>query len=236
MIIKCFFFSIYFQNCRGLRTKLNTFYENTLCSNYSAIAVCENWLTSSHKDSEIFDDRYIVFRSDRNLNTSGKKSGGGCLLAIKKDFRVQQLPSIDIDVDCVVVKIVIDNITSIFVCVTYFSPDTHSATYLHFFDYIYSTVQPESNLILIGDYNLPQISGVNFDFLNSRNTCSELYNLMCFYSLKTLNNIINKNNRTLDLVLANVNDIVVTREQQPLVPVDAHHPPVTNSVPIFKTD
>ena len=39
-------------------------------------------------------------------------------------------------------------------------------------------------------------------------------------------NIINKNNRTLDLVLANVNDIVVTREQQPLVPVDAHHPPL----------
>lgn len=37
-------------------------------------------------NSELFCDRYNVFRRDRNLNTAHKNDGGGVILAIANDF------------------------------------------------------------------------------------------------------------------------------------------------------
>jgi hypothetical protein len=43
-------------------------------------------LVSSFQDEELFDDRYFVFRCDRSVARCSKKSGGGVLIAVKRDL------------------------------------------------------------------------------------------------------------------------------------------------------
>lgn len=83
-------FTIYYQNVRSLKTKSNDFFSNVLCNNFTVIALTETWLNNSFYNSEVIDDRYIVFRNDRSPNTSKKKHGGGVLLAIKSSFEVER--------------------------------------------------------------------------------------------------------------------------------------------------
>ncbi|KAI8426450.1 hypothetical protein MSG28_005277 [Choristoneura fumiferana] len=44
----------------------------------------QTWLHSGIADAELLDPRYTIFRRDRNLLSTGKKDGGGCLIAVSK--------------------------------------------------------------------------------------------------------------------------------------------------------
>lgn len=53
--------------------------------NYDIIILCETWLNSSILSSELFDDRFVVYRRDRETsNFRIKKEGGGVLIAVSK--------------------------------------------------------------------------------------------------------------------------------------------------------
>ncbi|CAG9790399.1 unnamed protein product [Diatraea saccharalis] len=90
--------SVYYQNCRGLRTKLHTLYMNVLSHNYDIIILTETWLIENISESEMFDTRYRVFRSDRDRIASGRHDGGGVLIAVRRELaatpRVFPLPLI----------------------------------------------------------------------------------------------------------------------------------------------
>lgn len=79
--------SIYYQNCRGLRTKLNTLYMNILGNSYDIIVLAETWLIPTINDCEFIDQRYIVFRGDRDRNAIKRLDGGGVLVAVLKQLR-----------------------------------------------------------------------------------------------------------------------------------------------------
>lgn len=79
--------SIYYQNVRGLRTKSHTFLSNILNSNYDIICITETWLSDSFYNSEYFDNRYEVFRCDRDLlSTNSKGPGGGVCIAVRREL------------------------------------------------------------------------------------------------------------------------------------------------------
>lgn len=84
--------NIYYQNVRGLRTKVHDFYTSVLSSDFELIAVTESWLYDGINNEELFDNRYEVYRKDRNLQKTMKKIGGGVVLAIDKKFNSKLVP------------------------------------------------------------------------------------------------------------------------------------------------
>ncbi|CAH2106260.1 unnamed protein product [Euphydryas editha] len=78
--------SIYYQNVRGLRTKCAAFQLNLLSNNYDIVVITETWLCDGIFDREIADDRYVVFRQDRNLTLANKKTGGGVMMLVRREL------------------------------------------------------------------------------------------------------------------------------------------------------
>ncbi|XP_022827582.1 neuropeptide F receptor-like [Spodoptera litura] len=76
--------SIYYQNIRGLRTKTDDFYRQLCVNLYDVVILTETWLVNGISDSELFCDRYIVWRRDRDYHRTGQTRGGGVLIAVNK--------------------------------------------------------------------------------------------------------------------------------------------------------
>ena len=102
---------VYYQNVRGLRSKLTELYQSSLACNYHIISISETWLNSSVFNDEILCPRYQIFRSDRNYEALNSSRGGGVLLAVSNEFRAQQLDlsnlrnNISVNIDVVGVKV-----------------------------------------------------------------------------------------------------------------------------------
>lgn len=83
-------FKIYYQNIRGVNTKTHI-KSNFSAADYQLIALTETWLKSDFSSLELFDESFVVHRSDRDLTLSGKKGGGGCLIAIKNSISAMRM-------------------------------------------------------------------------------------------------------------------------------------------------
>lgn len=68
--------SMYYQNVRGLRTKASILYRNVCVNSYDIICFTESWLNDGFFNNELFDDRYVVWRRDRNYAVTEQKRGG----------------------------------------------------------------------------------------------------------------------------------------------------------------
>lgn len=75
---------IYYQNVRGLRTKIDDFYLATAESKFDVIVLTETWLDERIYSAQLFGSQYTVFRNDRNQENSTKSRGGGVLIAINR--------------------------------------------------------------------------------------------------------------------------------------------------------
>lgn len=118
--------SVYYQNVRGLRTKSNNFYINTLANNFDIIMLTETWLTESIYSSELFTDHYNIFRKVRNY-----KRGGGALIAIRNDLVVTEIEMNNLNFEALAVKTLICSKIYYFVNV-YFPPNSKLESYLLF--------------------------------------------------------------------------------------------------------
>lgn len=76
----------FYQNCRGLRTKLLNFRCNTSCFNYIFFVLTETWLTNSINNCELGFLNYIIFRFDRYSLSNNYIRGGGVLIGVHKDI------------------------------------------------------------------------------------------------------------------------------------------------------
>lgn len=86
--------SIYYQNVRRLRIKYSDLFNGIPCKNYDILLFTETWLQDDISCSEFCDDSYDVFRCDRNLLAKGKKTGGGALMCIKREFSATVCPCV----------------------------------------------------------------------------------------------------------------------------------------------
>lgn len=217
---------IYYQNCRGLRTKTSTFYINILSENYDLIMLTETWLTEDISDSEIFDPRYVVFRKDRDIEVTGKKRGGGVLIAVQKKYKAF-LIDIPTYLETVFVEVSIHGKPIIFNC-TYIPPQSNLQCfkdYVDIFTNIDHRISLNTKIILFGDFNLPCVNGARFIFDNNSKITACMHELINIYNLESFNNCLNEDFRTLDLIFGNI-DIRVSDDCLPAVPVDKKHPPL----------
>lgn len=82
--------NIYYQNIRGINTKLNSLIKSSDVYNYDIVAFTETWLKPDLSSSAFFNvDLFNIFRNDRE-----GRSSGGILIAIETKFS-----SIKIDFD-----------------------------------------------------------------------------------------------------------------------------------------
>lgn len=86
---------IFYQNVNRIRSKLKQLYTNILAEDFDVICLCETNLDGSIATNEFVDDRYNVYRRDRETSGSAKRSGGGVLLALKKGICATRHPDFE---------------------------------------------------------------------------------------------------------------------------------------------
>lgn len=236
----------YYQNVRGLRTKTSIFRRNLLLSNYSVIALTETWLVDGFSDSELFDDRYLVWRRDRRYDLTGQSYGGGVLLAVCKDLDVSPRPDWSSTAEDLWVTLLIGK-HKLHVCVIYLCNQNRGFSFsqqlLNFLDNLRDimTENPFDSFLVLGDFNMSSInwcqkgiSNINYlepsnvSGLNECNFIDEL-NLV---DLHQFNHVVNQQGRLLDLVLSNV-DSSVYNIPDSLVPIDPYHNALCITVNIY---
>lgn len=236
--------SIYYQNCRGLRTKLNTLYANILSECYDIIILSETWLVPQISDDEFIDSRYSVFRCDRDRQATGKMDGGGVLVGIRRELQASRyslsdktndllMPTV---VDCVLLKVASSKCgKQHLICGLYIPPNQACATYQAFFDSLQDLIlcDPIDSYCFVGDFNLPHLNWKNSDglhlepSLSSSNTLTEKYFVNFLYVIGGMqyNRLCNHNGRHLDLLITNIDSCILEPPMTPLVPIDSLHPP-----------
>lgn len=216
--------NIYYQNVRGLRTKTNDFYVNSCSEMYDVVSLTETWLNESINSMEIFSDLYMVHRKDRV--SSEKKWGGGVLIAVNSlNFLSERIFPLETD-DCIWIRIELSDRVSLYLCSVYFSPCSSISRYEEFYermeDYNFNT---NDCIIITGDFNL-LIGGTDPHKFDNRDAKVKNLNQFINYNgFHLLNNVKNKMERTLDLVISNV-DLEVGKCDLPLSRVDEYHPPL----------
>ncbi|KAL1404445.1 hypothetical protein pipiens_005347, partial [Culex pipiens pipiens] len=241
--------SFYYQNVRGLRTKIDDLFLAVIDCDYDVIVLTETWLDDEIFSPQLFGTGYVVYRNDRDTVRTGKKTGGGICIAVSKKFDSTEFPvptdASSLEQLWVVINGVADQ--KLYVGSVYISPDLarNSAVIESHFNSasaVAEAMRPNDLHLLLGDYNQPKITWTKF---NSRHahpssssasyplSSSTLLDGMALLGMKQLNDVSNNLNRTLDLVLIDddsVNYCSVAEAPEALLRIDPPHPPLEVTV------
>lgn len=223
---------------RGLRTKTSSCLLAASLCNYDVIVFTETFLNSEIYNNEIFNDNYIVYRCDRSSKNSCKQSGGGVLVAVSIALRSSK------------VTFEIDDLTNeeLWICLTFDKrklyigdvylppsmPVDKYSTHIASTSEICSTIAITDAVLVLGDYNLPQVHWSKDDdnmSMFATNVLQEkeqvLLDGMAENVLSQINYVFNYNNRLLDLVFTNdMDSCSLSPAVTSFLPIDQHHPPV----------
>lgn len=97
----------YYQNGRGLRTKLFTLNCNVYNLDYTFIILTKSWLHENIHDNELGLFNYNIFRFDRCLSTSVCNRAGGVLIGVKKGITSSLLSVSSINVEHIFVELIV---------------------------------------------------------------------------------------------------------------------------------
>lgn len=231
---------IYYQNVRGLRTKTDNFYRQMSLSSYHVIVLTETWLLDGVFNTELFDERYIVWRRDRDYSLTGQSRGGGVLIATRKDLVVRSEPLFhstaeDLWLSMRLTKNNSHGYINLHICVIYLCNQNHGLSFsaqlgnfLRKLSCAFLSSVTDKFLIL-GDFNMSGIEWVPSDhhYLvpNNVTTNDEVMftDEICTLGLAQYNGVLNQQGKMLDLILSS--DLVNVSEcSDPLVPIDSYHP------------
>lgn len=214
-----------------MRSKALEFYTACYSEDYDLIGITETWLTEGFFSAEYFPNCYAVFRCDRRTDLVGRATGGGVLLAVRSTIGAITLDMSHILnlfslIDIVGVKCIFNNCFVMHIFVIYVPPDISIECLGDFFECFEQFIINCKNIVILGDFNITHFSNPNIDDGYKR----YLLNFMDFSSLCQCNNVLNQNNRLLDLVLSH-NALKVTKVTSPLLTEDIHHPSLLVLIP-----
>lgn len=231
--------ALYYQNSRGLNSKIQSFLLNVSSSNFDVIILTETWLKASVNDSELFGGEFLVHRCDRSSVNSGRSHGGGVLVAVNK-----HIPSSRIFVrgceclEIVLVKIIYHGST-IFIACIYVPPHCSSDMNTKIVEVLSSffeefCISPSDTVICVGDFNLNKLSWLRHDDIPSvliacdtNRSSSNIIDCMSCNALYQMNTIFNFMNRILDLFFcSDPHNVNLFECSSPLSIVDKYHKPL----------
>lgn len=221
---------IYYQNVRGLKSKTDKFRSELLSSSFDVILLCETWLRDDIFTSELFDDRYIVYRNDRDNDAIDKADGGGCAIAVRKELFSTRIPKFEVEND-VWVSVEQANGGKLYCNVKYIELRSNLEVYEKHFEKIVDNIMSSNvndSFILTGDYNLgdsitwwhDSLTG-EYGSSNIRGSIAhELSTTLALCDLNQINVIRNGIGRTLDLFITTLqpNQVKIMKSNNPLVP------------------
>ena len=226
-------FRVYYQNVRGLNTKISDFYCECLSEEFSVIVLTETWLYPEVNSSELFDNRYVVYRCDRNMFNSSKMRGGGVLIAVLKTFLSSEILLNVNTVEQLFVKITVGSV-DIIIGTVYLPPDSGIGKYVVHTETVNDICEKNvsSYIFLVGDYNLPNIVWHPDDEFNgyvpfsSAGLCEcHICDSFSACGLHQLNCFKNIAGNVLDLCFTNLDDCNLSLCNS-LSIIDASHPPL----------
>lgn len=168
----------YYQNVRGLNTKVTEFYSSVSECEFDVIALSETWLHCDVSSSELFPDSYVVCRKDRKFQRLNQQCGGGVLLAFKSHIKSEVLDVSLFDmnfpaIDFLAVKCSI-NFYSFFILALYIPPSISINEFELFFEFLEQfEILQAKNIVLLGDLNAPFF--VNFDANDRKSNCVKIF-------------------------------------------------------------
>ncbi|XP_024890211.1 uncharacterized protein LOC112466380 [Temnothorax curvispinosus] len=180
--------SVYYQNVRGMNSKLNTFLTSPDILSYDIVAITESWLSSSVHSHEAFDSQcFFVYRNDRV-----DRIGGGVLLAIRSNLKSMLFPLLNYPAELSDINIICVKVESLhkpfYIILFYISPNNKLTVYQTLYDYIMSLRKLWNKRILVlGDFNIP--SFINFSVLNPLHAATSAF--LHFYNLTQYSQIVN---------------------------------------------
>jgi hypothetical protein len=189
----------------------------------------ETWLNSSIKTAELGFDGFKVYRCDRSVTTSDRVRGGGVLIAISNRFTSSRVRIKHTAVEHVFVNVRVKSQVIIFVCV-YIPPASDVAIYKAHSEVIEELYKkyPKARVIIVGDYNLPNIgwvAGADNDDLEVMATLdrpcektASVLDMFHYLQLHQLNLVRNHNNRILDLVFSGDTNVRVSPSASEILP------------------
>ena len=235
---------LYYQNVRGLRTKIDEFFLATDDCMHDIIILTETGLDDQINSLQLFGDSFNVFRCDRSCLNSDKRSFGGVVIAIAKQYPCALFePAHGRHLEQVCVSTTIHG-SRILLCAIYIPPDksndvaiidAHVASVREFCD----NFSVDSTVVVCGDYNQPRIAwnicNGGIEHINSTHFSvanAALIDGMDFLNLCQTNVHRNHLGRVLDLVFCtSESNVLVDKCPVPLIQPDLHHPPLIISFP-----
>lgn len=233
---------VFYQNVRGIRTKTNEIYNALLNTDFDIIVFTETWLNKSVYSSEFIDNRYNVYRRDRESSNTSKLDGGGVLIAVTKRINSYRMTTWETKLEDLWVNILIGNST-ISICAVYIPSPLKCETLDGFVQNVEKVVIKQSFTIIIGDFNIPSIQWAReednlkkFTVLRTNFTANALVkDFMDLTNLSQVNGIKNNYGKILDLVFTNMMNINVQDSDTYICSIDKYHPPLELNIEIDDT-
>ena len=183
---------------------------------YNIYCVAETWLSDFIFYHEILPCGYSLYRKDRNSR------GGGVLIAVSDLISSSLIPSPP-DLEVITVNVFCHNGPITF-CTVYVPPNSEVDYHNQLLSYLYSIVSTMENVILVGDFNMPDIcwSSLTGTSTFSNSFCDFVFEMSLSQLVMEATHI--KGN-ILDLVLTNVENSICELSidtSHPLVHSDHH--------------
>lgn len=222
---------VYYQNVRGLRTKLDLLNKRIPFSDYDVIVFTETWLCDAIFDNELGFHDFEIFRCDR-LYVKSDEVGGGVLIAIRKSYPSRIIKSYNSRAHFETLFVLM-KLGSHFLLLNalYITKPSHEifTIYTELLENIFLKY-PDSYFSILGDFNLPfLVWELDFDSVKMTYYCSNsmsdiLLNSLAYLGMFQINNFKNSLSRTLDLLFVNFVTVAVSVSDDPILPLDNHHP------------
>jgi hypothetical protein len=193
--------AVFYTNARSIVNKVNKLDLEIANGSYDIIVLTETHLDSSIGDAEIFPDNYTVFRRDRNIN---ERHGGGVLIAVLNSINVYPRDDLYCSSELMFVEIVFSNNRRTTLGVFYRPPDSNTEPLIDLRTNLDKL--STSDLVLLGDFNLPDFSWLNNTALSNSENYSILMDIIQDNFLTQLVTEPTREHNILDLVLSTSSD------------------------------
>ncbi|XP_063913303.1 uncharacterized protein LOC135129962 [Zophobas morio] len=205
-----------------MRSKVNDIYAGVTSAEFDVICITETWLDPSINNCECFPANYNVFRADRDFQRTGRKRGGGVLLAVNNIFKVKSLDLSEFDKYCLI-DIVGCKLSNqgdhVYIFVVYVPPAIPIEDFESFFETFGNFSLEYTNVVLIGDFNAVSFCSNAID-----RKSNGLLQMSALLNLTQFNSVPNSDEHFLDLIFTSLGECAVAHDTCPLVAEDRYHP------------
>ena len=162
---------MFYTNCNGLRNKLSQLRLDSSCEKYDVICVTETMLNDEILNAEISIANFNIFRSDRL-----RGHGGGSCIYVRNTFSAEYVHDF-IANDCMSIKLTLNSVDIVLICI-YRSPSLsheNNICLINSIDQYISSIPVNQNIIMVGDFNLPNVDWDNGIVICPTNTSNKSY-------------------------------------------------------------